>query len=74
VVTLSHYWLDPGIYTVALGGTCASCNDPLDIHHFDARGYGVSLSVTPVPVPAAVYLFGSGVAALVGLARRRTAA
>jgi probable HAF family extracellular repeat protein len=30
------------------------------------------LSPTPVPVPAAVWLFGSGLAGLVGLARRRT--
>lgn len=31
----------------------------------------VSGNVAPVPVPAAVWLFGSGVAGLIGLARRR---
>jgi uncharacterized membrane protein len=43
-------------------------------------GYGINPSgdteawraqLTPVPVPAAIWLFGSGLAALVGLARRR---
>jgi hypothetical protein len=29
------------------------------------------LVLTPVPVPAAVWLFGSGLAGLAGLARRR---
>lgn len=35
-------------------------------------GHAFLLSPTPVPVPAAVWLFGSGLAGLVGLARRRT--
>ncbi|NOS81447.1 MAG: hypothetical protein HOP32_07710 [Nitrospira sp.] len=33
--------------------------------------HGFLLTPTPVPVPAAVWLFGSGLVALVGLARRR---
>ena len=32
-----------------------------------------SFTVTPVPVPAAVWLFGSGLLGLVGVARRKTA-
>ncbi|NOS83215.1 MAG: VPLPA-CTERM sorting domain-containing protein [Nitrospira sp.] len=35
-------------------------------------GHAFLLAPTPVPVPAAVWLFGSGLAGLVGLARRRT--
>ncbi|MDN5942743.1 MAG: VPLPA-CTERM sorting domain-containing protein [Nitrospira sp.] len=35
------------------------------------RGLEVTLTVQPVPLPAAVWLFGSGVAGLAGLARRR---
>ena len=33
-----------------------------------------SLDITPVPVPAAVWLFGSGLIGLVGIARRKKAA
>jgi hypothetical protein len=38
-----------------------------------AGSYGLSLwgSTAPVPIPAAVYLFGSGLIGLVGLARRK---
>lgn len=32
---------------------------------------GASFSMTPVPVPAALWLFGSGLLGLVGIARRR---
>jgi len=35
---------------------------------------GVGLTITAVPVPAAVWLFGSGLLGLAGFARRRTAA
>ena len=73
-VTLSHIWLDSGVYTVALGGTCATCNDPTDIHKFDARGYGVNLTVTAVPVPAAVWLMMGGLMSLLGLQKRKMAA
>jgi hypothetical protein len=41
----------------------------LDMAALDDIGW----EVTPVPVPAAVYLFGSGLLGLLGLARRRRA-
>ncbi len=37
-------------------------------------GFNAAFDVTPVPVPAAVWLFGSGLLGLVGIARRRKAA
>lgn len=57
--------LTAGDYLVFAGGTNYNAvTSP-------ARGMGLTLSVTPVPVPAAVWLFGSGLAGLAGLARRR---
>ncbi len=35
------------------------------------RGFNMNLTIQPVPVPAAVYLFGTGLIGLAGLARRR---
>jgi hypothetical protein len=35
-------------------------------------GAHVSLDLTPVPIPSAVYLFGTGLVGLVGLKRRRS--
>lgn len=39
-----------------------------------ARDFRATVSVAPVPVPAAVYLFGSGLIGLAGLARRKFSA
>ena len=53
------------LYTVVLGGyRNGAWVDTAD---------GYVLSASPVPVPAAVWLFGSAVAGLVGLGRRKTA-
>lgn len=38
------------------------------------RGFNLSVTIQPVPIPAAAWLFGGGLAGLVGLARRRMAA
>jgi hypothetical protein len=35
-------------------------------------GFGVQIEASPVPLPAAVWLFGSGLAGLAGLRRRRS--
>lgn len=35
------------------------------------RGFTINFKATPVPLPAAVYLFGAGLAGLAGLARRK---
>ncbi len=39
-----------------------------------ARNFQATVSVAPVPVPAAIYLFGSGLIGLAGLARRKFSA
>ena len=67
--SLNQYLLAPGIYTVALGGACETC--PQGGLNISPRAFGTSLTVTPVPVPAAIYLFGSGVIGLAGFARRK---
>ena len=61
------------------GNMCMTGHTPLDLDGdgiYDAGtmdGTPLSLSITPsaVPVPAAVWLFGSGLVGLIGVARRR---
>ena len=55
----------PGFET----GGAAIIGDPLDL---SAGAFSASLSM--VPVPAAVWLFGSGLLGLIGIARRKRAA
>ena len=74
---------DTGLATI----TCGACNDgdafaltytahiPLgDPSGFGGIAYALTLegTVSAVPVPAAVWLFGSGLLALVGVARRKS--
>ena len=69
---LQHY-LQPGIYSVAVAGErCSDESSPLcgGIQHTAT----FTLRVQPVPLPAAVWLFGSGLAGLVGVMRRRQSA
>ena len=71
--SLLEYYLQPGIYSVAVAGErCSDESSPLcgGIQHTAT----FTLRVQPVPLPAAVWLFGSGLAGLVGVMRRRQSA
>jgi len=53
------------VYTIVIGGyRTGDWNTTID-------GYQLSISQTPVPVPAAVWLFGGALASLIGVHRRR---
>lgn len=60
--------LGPGLYSLVFGGNPPSGSPAV------AQGYLATLTTAPVPLPAAVWLFGSGIAGIVSLARRRTMA
>lgn len=57
--------LGAGDYTLVFGGNPPPGTPGAQV------GYHATLTTSPVPVPAAVYLFGSGLIGLAGLARRR---
>jgi len=59
-IAASNILSDVGRATLAQTGILTICG-------------GAGCSVAPVPVPAAVWLFGSGLAAMVGVARRKMA-
>ena len=42
-----------------------------DLGESAAAGFSVDFSVTPIPLPAALWLFGAGLLGLVGIARRK---
>jgi hypothetical protein len=56
-----------GDYTTARPELTAYTNARL------ARTFNIAFSVNPVPLPAAAWLFGSGLASVIALARRRSA-
>lgn len=80
--------LGPGIYSLVIGGTKASDLSAIYNGYVSGDTAGVAAlrtarnmfiemnvngNVSPVPVPAAVYLFGSGLIGLAGMARRKMA-
>ncbi|NOS81639.1 MAG: hypothetical protein HOP32_08680 [Nitrospira sp.] len=68
--SVSGSWiLDPGLYSLVLGG-----NPSFLLGATGTPAFTATLTTAPVPVPAAVYLFGSGLIGLAGLARRRMSA
>lgn len=56
--------ITPGFET----GGAANIGDPFGL---DAPGFASSLSIAPVPLPAALWLFGFGLLGLIGMARRK---
>jgi hypothetical protein len=67
---VSKQWvLNPGFYSLVYGG-----NPSFDLGQTGQHAFSATLNTAPVPVPAALWLFGSGLVGLIGLARRRMAA
>ena len=72
--TISDYLLAAGSYTILVGGASETQFDELgNLINDGGALYAVraNLSVQPVPVPGAVWLFGSAVAGLIGFGRRK---
>lgn len=70
LTSVSDNWvLAPGLYTINFGG-----NPALSLGQTGTHAFTATLTTAPVPVPAAAYLFGSGLIGLVGLARRKFSA
>jgi hypothetical protein len=65
---LSHAIATNGDYTTPSGALTGYTNARLP------RNFNIQFSVTPVPIPAAVWLFGTGLAGVVALARRKCTA
>jgi hypothetical protein len=63
---LSHAIATNGDYTTPSGALTGYTNARL------ARNFNIQFNVSPIPIPAAAWLFGSGVVGLVALARRRS--
>jgi hypothetical protein len=71
VTSVSGSWvLAPGLYSLVYGGNPAFSLGQGNVNY----AFSATLTTAPVPVPAALYLFGSGLIGLAGLARRRRSA
>jgi hypothetical protein len=64
---LSHAIATDGDYTTPSGALTGYQNARL------ARNFNIQFNVTPVPLPAAAWLFGTGVVSVIAFARRRKA-
>ncbi|MDN5941656.1 MAG: hypothetical protein L0H94_07220, partial [Nitrospira sp.] len=60
-----NFSLGPGLYSLVFGGNPPPGTPGASV------GYLATLTTSPVPLPAAVWLFGSGVAGIIAFARRR---
>lgn len=80
-----EHLLGPGLYTLVVGGANSDAATDLLNAYKTAdttaigslraqRAFDITFNVAPVPIPAAAWLFGSGVVSLVALARRRMSA
>lgn len=77
IETLINYFLAAGDYSIGTGGAFGPTGTVIDASVGDHAGsYAIqtSLSVQAVPVPGAVWLFGSAIAGLIGFGRRKAAA
>lgn len=73
-----------GVGNPATGYTACDYNNPVSCNGTSypaqyaqlrlARNMAITMSVSPIPVPAAIYLFGAGLAGLAGVARRKKTA
>jgi hypothetical protein len=67
--------LKSGYYLIAAGGSCGAPNPSASCGHGTSFQWDISGSVvSAVPVPGAVWLFGSAMAGLIGVNRRKQAA
>ncbi|MDD2759106.1 MAG: hypothetical protein PHH11_02305 [Methylomonas sp.] len=74
VETLINFFLTAGDYSLGTGGAFGATGTVIDADvgdHLGSYAIQASLSVQPVPVPGAAWLFGSAVAGLIGFGRRK---
>lgn len=74
IETLINYFLAAGDYSIGTGGAFGATGTAIDENvgqHSGTYAIQANLSVQPVPVPGAVWLFGSAIAGLIGFGRRK---
>lgn len=73
IATLTFDTLAPGAFNMGVNVSALDVwTDSDGLVDVTPTGVGASVTVSAVPVPAAVWLFGSGLVGLVGIARRRS--